>query len=190
MGFFDTKAWYNAFMTKLMKADFFNRTTLLVAEQLLGAYLVRKRGGTIKRYRIIEVEAYDGFDDKASHAHKGETVRNKPMFGPAGVWYVYLVYGMHWMLNVVTGGQGYPAAVLIRAVQTQDGEVINGPARLTKRLGVAKTLNSKSAGRSCGLWIEDSGFKVSKNQIKTAPRIGVDYAGSCAKKPYRFILNI
>ena len=133
---------------------------------------------------ITDVEAYDGFDDKASHAHRGETERNAPMFGEAGHWYVYLVYGMHWMLNIVTGEKEYPAAVLIRGV-----EGFSGPARVTKLLGVTKTVNGKKADYSSGFWIEDRSVKIARSSLRRGPRIGVDYAGVWAKKPYRFYLG-
>lgn len=130
---------------------------------------------------ISEVEAYVGPEDKASHAHRGKTLRNVPMFGPAGRWYVYFTYGMHWMLNVVTGPDGYPAAVLIRGV-----EGISGPARLTKKLKIDKRFNNKSVSQRTGLWIENHGIKIKKYKIKRLPRVGVNYAGKWAKKPLRF----
>lgn len=111
------------------------------------------------------------------------TARNKVMFDQGGIWYVYLCYGVHWMLNIVTGGAGYPGAVLIRGA----GE-INGPGRLTKELGIRMDLNGRHCSPATGLWVEDSGAKVEEHQIKTAARIGVGYAGpQWAEKPYRFI---
>jgi len=133
---------------------------------------------------IVEVEAYDGFKDKASHAHRGKTARNAPMFGEAGRWYVYFTYGMHWMLNIVTGPKDYPAAVLIRGVKG-----INGPAKLTKFLKIDKRFNNKLATRAAGLWIENHGVKIKKHKIKRMPRVGVDYSGLWAKKPLRFLLK-
>jgi DNA-3-methyladenine glycosylase len=120
---------------KLTK-KFFNRPTVAVAKDLLGKFLVRRCSGKEFAYMITEVEAYDGFSDKGSHAHRGETERNKPMFAEAGRWYVYLTYGMHWMLNIVCGKKGYPAAVLIRGVQG-----ISGPARITKKLRINRQFN-------------------------------------------------
>jgi len=171
-------------MHKILKDDFFERSTLSVAHELLGKYLCRKRGRGVEAFMITEVEAYDGPHDRASHASRGKTARNAPMFGGAGVWYVYLVYGMHWMLNIVTGGEDYPAAVLIRGI-----EGIEGPARLTKALGVGKRFNGKQASRAVGLWIEDRGERVPASRIARTPRIGVDYAGEWAKKPYRFMIS-
>lgn len=130
---------------------------------------------------ITDVEAYDGFKDKASHASIGQTERNKVMFGQAGHWYVYFTYGMHWMLNAVTGPVGYPAAVLIRGT-----EGIYGPARITKFLKVDKKLNGFLAGKKSSLWIEDRGTKVAVSSVEKCRRVGVDYAGQWANKPYRF----
>jgi len=132
---------------------------------------------------IIEVEAYDGPHDLASHASKGRTMRTNVMFGAAGHWYVYLCYGMHWMLNVVTGPADYPAAVLIRAV-----EGIAGPGRLTKALGIDKRFNERSATLEEELWIEDRGVAVPKRGVQTTPRIGVAYAREYARKPWRYVL--
>jgi DNA-3-methyladenine glycosylase len=165
--------------------EFFNRSTLRIAEELLGKYLVRKIGKKTIALKITEVEAYDGPNDKASHACRGETKRTKVMFGEAGVWYVYLCYGIHEMLNIVTGEVGYPAAILIRGV-----EGYSGPARLTKFLKIDRTLNNKKAISSSGLWIEDRGEKISQKDIKRTPRIGVAYAGPIwSQKKYRFLLK-
>ncbi len=145
---------------------------------------MRRIKGEIVAYMITEVEAYDGFSDKASHASRGETPRNTPMFGDAGVMYVYFTYGMHWMLNIVCGKRGYPSAVLIRGV-----EGINGPARLTKALSIGRTQNTLKLGTSSGVWIEDRGIHIPRTHIQRTPRIGVAYAGETwANKPWRFIL--
>ncbi|RJP43085.1 DNA-3-methyladenine glycosylase, partial [Candidatus Parcubacteria bacterium] len=154
-------------MNRVLGQKFFNRPALVVAQALLGKYLVRrlrKRELTQNvAVMITEVEAYDGPHDKASHAHRGRTARNSPMFEEGGRWYVYFTYGMHWMLNIVTGPKNYPAAVLIRAgIRNHESKVIsqqliNGPARLTKHLKIDKRLNGKSAIRRSGLWIEDRG---------------------------------
>ncbi len=130
---------------------------------------------------ITEVEAYDGSKDKASHASRGKTERNKAMFGEAGNWYVYFTYGMHWMLNIVTGPKDYPAAILIRGT-----DKISGPARITKYLKIDKKFNAKPANKKTGLWTEDRGVKINPSMIKRGKRIGVAYAGEWADKPYRF----
>jgi DNA-3-methyladenine glycosylase len=111
------------------------------------------------------------------------TPRNAVMFGPAGVWYVYLCYGMHWMLNVVTGPVGTPAAVLIRGVI---GHI--GPGRLTRALGIGGGHNGMTAARTSGLWFEQ-GAALPPRSITRTPRIGVDYAGEWAAKPLRFLVD-
>lgn len=169
----------------ILPPSFFNKATLVVARELLGKFLVRKWRGKIIAVMITEVEAYDGFNDRASHASRGETPRNKPMFGPAGRWYVYFTYGMHWMLNVVTSPVGYPAAILIRGTQ-----IISGPARLTKFFHIQGRMNALAATRENGLWIEDRGIVIEASQIARLPRIGVDYAGKVwAQKRYRFLIK-
>lgn len=169
--------------TVLRKA-FFDRPTPTVARDLLGAFLVRRIGKKTLAFMITETEAYHGFQDKASHASRGQTARNTPMFGEAGTIYVYFTYGMHWMLNIVCGKKTYPAAVLIRGV-----EGINGPARLTKALKIDKSLNAKKLSQQTGLWIEDRGVQVSTKDILRTPRIGIAYAEEWAHKPWRFVLK-
>lgn len=171
-------------MRKILNKKFFKRDTHVVAQGLLGKFLVRRIRGREIAAMITEVEAYDGFEDKASHAHKGKTERNAVMFGGAGIWYVYLVYGIHEMLNVVTGSIGYPAAVLIRGV-----EGVSGPGKVTKFFEVTRAMKGKSATHESGLWVEDRGVVIPEQKIRKTPRIGVDYAGVWAKKPYRFVLK-
>jgi len=175
------------FSDKALGRKFFDRRAHAVARELLGKYLVRRlpedgqEAGRAAAAMITDTEAYDGFEDKASHASRGLTARNAPMFGEAGHWYVYFTYGMHWMLNAVTGREGYPAAVLIRGVGPW-----NGPARLTKALGIAGNENEAPISPRTGLWIEDRGVRIPSSMIRRSPRIGVDYAGAWAKKPLRF----
>ena len=171
-------------MPKILKPQFFNRPALKVAQDLLGKFIVRRYRGQETALMLTEVEAYDGHNDKASHASRGKTERNQVMFGPAGYWYVYFSYGLHWMLKIVTGPKNYPAAVLIRGTDN-----VIGPGRITKFLRVDKKLNGKMSSRASGLWLEDRGVVIPKSKIKKLPRIGVDYAGEWAKKPYRFILE-
>ena len=172
-------------MKKILTKNFFNRPAPVVAQDLLGKYLVRKHGRTEAALMITETEAYEGWRDKASHASRGKTARNEPMFGGAGVFYVYLCYGMHWMLNVVTGEEGYPAAVLIRGVREEAG-----PGRLTKRLAIDRKFNKKPASPKTGLWFEDRGVEISRRDIQKTPRIGVAYAGEkWAAKKWRFVLK-
>lgn len=169
---------------KILDHHFLDRPTLVVAEELLGQYLCREVGGEVRRYTITEVEAYDGPEDKACHAHKGKTPRNSIMFGPAGHWYVYLCYGMHWLLNVVTGPEDYPAAVLFRGL-----EEVSGPGRLTKQLGIGKAQDREPCTLDTGLWLEGSGRQPGKSKIERTPRIGINYAGEWVDVPYRFVLN-
>lgn len=168
----------------ILAPEFFTRSAVDVAPELLGMYLVRRTNDGEAAYMITEVEAYEGFDDLASHASKGKTPRTGVMYGPAGRWYVYFIYGMHEMLNIVTGKDGHPGAVLIRGV-----EGITGPGRLTKRLGINRALNGLEASKKSGLWMEDRGIIVDKATIVQTPRIGVAYAGEWAHKPWRFVLN-
>ena len=155
----------------------------MVARELIGKTLVRRIDGRELAAVINETEAYVGPHDLASHGSKGRTPRTEVMFGPGGHWYVYFIYGIHWMLNAVTDDLGYPSAVLIRGA----GEW-NGPAKLTKALAIDKSLNGQPAARRSGLWIEDRGLQLPRRRIRRTPRIGVDYAAHWAAKPYRFIL--
>jgi DNA-3-methyladenine glycosylase len=160
--------------------------TVSLARWLLGKALVRGSPAGRTRHVITEIEAYDGELDLACHASKGRTKRTDVMYRPGGVWYVYLCYGMHEMLNLVTGPADYPAAVLIRGVAN-----IPGPGRLTKRLQIDRTLNGLVAHPKSGLFLEDDGLEIPRRRIKASPRIGVDYAGPVwAKKPWRFQLEL
>jgi len=167
---------------------FFNRPTLTVARSLLGKYLVRKNGEGVIAGKIIEVEAYIGPQDKACHASKGRTARTDVLFGPAGTSYVYLIYGMYHCLNVVTEREEFPAAVLIRAIEIE-GELIDGPGRLCRAMQIDRGLNRWNMTDGKQLWFEDRAVAVRKIDIGTFARIGVDYAGEWAKKPWRFRLN-
>ncbi len=170
-------------MRKVLSRQFFDRPTRRVARELLGKFLVRRfRGGEIA-VMITETEAYDGFNDKASHASRGLTPRNRPMFGPPGHWYVYFTYGVHWMLNAVTREKDYPAAVLIRGGRSFsdsrefEDKAASGPGRLTKFLKIDGKLSGGIISRKNGLWVEDRGVKISSRRITRSPRVGVDYAG-------------
>lgn len=168
---------------KPLAPEFFARPTLTVARELLGMWLVRRIRGRETAFMITEVEAYDGPLDRASHASRGRTARNAPMFGPPGRWYVYLCYGMHWMLNVVTGPSGYPAAVLVRGAAG-----VVGPGRVTKSLRITGVLDGNVVCRASGLWVEDRGTRPPLRAVRRAPRIGVAYAGpEWAGKRFRFV---
>ncbi len=172
-------------MKKVLDEKFFDRKTDVVARELLGKFLVRRINGKEVSVIITETEAYDGFFDKASHAYKGRTKRTEVMFGHPANFYVYLCYGMYYMLNVVTRELNYPAAVLIRgAIEGQ--KVLDGPGKITKFLKINEKFNSKIASKKVNLWFEDRGFRVRKD-IKKAARVGVDYAGPFwSKRRLRF----
>jgi DNA-3-methyladenine glycosylase len=176
-----------AMPSKRLSRPFFNRPTLTVARSLVGKYLVRENGKERIAGKIIEVEAYVGSQDKACHASKGRTARTEVMFGLPGVAYVYLVYGLHHLLNVVTERADFPAAVLIRAIEV-DGELIDGPGKICRELDIDRSLNRLDMTNGRYLWFEDRGATIHRKQIGAFPRIGVDYAGSWAKKPWRFRL--
>jgi DNA-3-methyladenine glycosylase len=172
-------------MRKVLSTAFFARPTLTVAPELIGKFLVRRINDTEIASMITETEAYDGFQDKASHASRGITPRNEIMFGDPGMWYVYFTYGMHFMLNIVTRERGYPAAVLFRGT-----EAVSGPGRLTKYFRIDKKLNTMHASKKSGLWIEDRGVVIPRSKIKRTPRIGIDSSGPVwSKKHWRFVLS-
>jgi DNA-3-methyladenine glycosylase len=172
----------------VLSRSYFDRPTLTVARSLVGKYLVRRNGqGTIAG-RIIEVEAYVGPRDKACHASKGRTQRTDVLFGPPGISYVYLIYGMYHCLNVVTERAEFPAAVLIRAIEL-NGTLIDGPGRLCRALAIDRTLNRVDLTIGQELWFEDRGGPVLSRHVAAHPRIGVDYAGEWARKLWRFRLR-
>ena len=184
--------------------SFFCTGTLDVAAALLGAHLVRWFQGERLVGRIVECEAYIGENDSACHASRGHTARNSVMFGPPGHAYVYFTYGIHWMLNVVTEVEGFPAAVLLRAVEPVDGigimrrlrqsrgvvrsarDLTGGPARLTRAMGIDKALNGADMVDGDVLWLEE-GTAVPPSQVQSGPRIGIRYAAEKDQiAPWRF----
>lgn len=175
-------------MRRPLSRTYFNRPTVEVARSLLGKFLLRENGAGTMAARIVEVEAYVGPEDRACHASRGRTQRTDVMFGSAGVSYVYLIYGMHHCFNIVTEEDGYPAAVLVRAVEL-DCELIDGPGRVCRRLNIDRSLNRLDLTRGEKLWLEDRGGIVRKASIGRYPRIGVDYAGEWATKLWRFRLE-
>jgi DNA-3-methyladenine glycosylase len=162
--------------------DFYTRDVLEVAPDLPGKMLaIRLKNGQPGKFRITEVEAYRGSEDRACHAFKGRTPRTEVMFQEGGHLYIYLIYGMYWMLNVVTGPKDFPQAVLIRGV-----EEYSGPGKLTRALGIDKSFYGEDLVLSERIWIEESGIK---SVVKTSPRIGIDYAGEYWKAmPWRYYL--
>ena len=177
-------AAYYRLMGTVLGGEFFGRDGAIVARELLGKYLCVETPRGVEARMIVETESYHGADDRASHASRGRTPRNAPMFGPPGHWYVYLVYGMHEMLNVVTGKDGEPSAVLIRSV-----EGIEGPGRLTRGMGITRSVNARPVGVTTGVWIENRGVRVPASRVARTPRIGVAYAGEWAALPLRFVLR-
>ena len=177
-------------MKKILNENFFNRDTKIVAQELLGKFLVRRIGNKELAAMIIETEAYDGPNDMASHAFKGKTPRTEVMFSHPGIFYIYLCYGVHDMLNIVTREHEYPAAVLIRGIMVNPQSVLQGPGKITKFLTIDKKLNNKKATKKTGLWFEDRAVEIKDKNIIKTPRIGVAYAGPVwSKKKMRFLLN-
>jgi DNA-3-methyladenine glycosylase len=172
----------------ILPRTFFTRPTVQVARSLIGKYVVREIDGRILAGKILEVEAYVGPQDKACHASKGRTQRTEVLFGPPGVAYVYLIYGMYHCLNVVTEREEFPSAVLIRAIEI-DGKLIDGPGRLCRALEIDRRLNRADLTTGEFIWFEDRGVLMERGDVGAHPRIGVDYAGEWAKKPWRFRLR-
>jgi DNA-3-methyladenine glycosylase len=188
----------NVRVVRVLPHSFYARPTLTVAEDLLGKVLVHRTGEGMASGVIVEAEAYIGEDDPACHASFGRTSRSEPLFGPPGFAYVYLNYGVHYLMNVVTEADGYPGAVLIRALQPLDGialmqhrralhgpaidehDLCRGPGNLTKALGITIKDNRLDLARS-KLTIEDRGIAV--GEIATGPRIGIRVA---VERPWRY----
>ena len=182
---------------KILKNNFYARDTMQTAGALLGKKLVRKYSGNILSGLICETEAYLGSMDSASHAAKGKTPRNRVMFGCAGRAYVYFVYGMHYLLNVVTEAEENPCAILIRAIVPLDGiehmqryrgrsgkNLTDGPAKLCQALAIDKSLNGWDLTVGRKLWVEDRPV-LPRRYIKRGPRIGIDYAKPADRRAAR-----
>ncbi len=171
---------------KLERA-FYDRPTLTVARELIGTHLVRDDGSRRRVGRIVETEAYQGPEDLAAHSSRGRTARTAVMFGPPGHAYVYFIYGFWNCLNVVTEQEGTPHAVLLRALEPVAGiaDKTWGPGLLCRALSIDRTLNGADL---CGdvLWIERPRGRHRAPRIGRSPRIGVDYAGAWASRPWRF----
>jgi len=184
---------------------FYDRANVVtIARELLGKVLVTEFGGQRTSGRIVEVEAYNGVVDRASHAWNGRrTKRTEVMFGAGGRAYVYLIYGIHHLFNVVTNRSGVPHAVLVRALEPLEGipvmlervgkprldhTLTRGPGNLSRALGLLTTHTgvTLSGGE---IWIGDDGTRVPRSRIVVTPRIGVDYAGPDAELPYRFFVE-
>lgn len=164
--------------------SFYSRSTLVVAQDMLGKYLVFGD----KVGQIVETEAYLGPEDLASHARFKSRKRNYLMFGQAGVAYVYFTYGMYHMLNIVTEQEGVAGAVLIRALKPIHGITgeTNGPGKLTKALNINQLQNGLDVTQT-SLYLEDRADSI--GTVVATPRIGIDYAGTYKNKPWRFVLE-
>lgn len=184
-------------MIKRLNRKFYDRSTLKVAKELLGKYLVVQKVGCLLSGKIVETEAYIGFKDPASHAYRGMTPRNEVMFGDPGYAYVYLTYGMHHCLNLVTEKKEYPAAVLIRALQPAEGielmkkrrgcqnliDLTSGPAKLCQSLGIDRNLNGADLCSNT-IYVEDRGEAAAKTA--SSSRIGIKEG---KKKNWRFFIE-
>ena len=168
---------------KKLEKQFYLLDAVTVAQKLLGKTIVRVReDGSVSNYRIIETEAYCGQEDLACHASKGRTKRTEIMYSEGGFIYVYLIYGMYWMLNIVTGPANNPQAVLIRGVDR-----ITGSGKVGRELAIDKSFYGENLNLSERIWLEDP---PEVTRIETAARVGVEYAGEVwSKKPWRFILK-
>mgnify|MGYP003576220137 CR=1 FL=1 len=190
---------------KKIPKDFYQNINVTeIAVQLLGKQLFTNINGELTAGIIVETEAYNGITDKASHAYGGRfTDRTKTMYKEGGVSYVYLCYGIHYLFNVVTGPLNCPQAVLIRAIEPLVGldimlrrrnmttfkpAVCSGPGALSKALGITKGLNNEDLGGN-EIWIEDVDCDVCSQKVRTAKRIGVDYAQEDALLPWRFYVE-
>lgn len=178
-------------MNKILSLNFFEEPTINVAENLLGKYLVRKIGNEIISGMITEIEAYIGEDDLACHAAKGRTKRTEILYQKSGTLYVYMIYGMYYCLNIVTEKKDFPSAVLIRGVKIDnvDYQRTNGPGKVCKLFKIDKKSNGSELGKKSGIWIEDRGIKVKKQEISKSPRISIDYAGHCKDYLWRFNIS-
>jgi DNA-3-methyladenine glycosylase len=174
---------------KQLGRAFFDRPCLDVARELIGTHLCHRYGKHVLSGRIVETEAYIGQEDQACHARFGETPRARILFGPPGHAYVFLIYGMYDCFNVVCEAAGRPAAVLVRAVEPDPGVEgkTDGPGKLCRALHITRAQNGHDlSGEDVTLWIE-SHRDERRPRVVATERIGVDYAGEWAKKPWRFV---
>ena len=166
--------------------QFYARSTLVVARQLIGMHLVHEDGGTRRVGRIVETEAYQGPEDLAAHSARGRTPRNDVMFGPPGHAYVYFIYGFWYCMNVVTREAGVPHAVLLRALEPVEGitDKTWGPGLLCRAMDIDRGLNGTDL-LGARMWLERPAV-LKRARITRATRIGVDYSGDWSQRPWRF----
>ncbi len=178
---------------KRLDVKFYQRDTIDVARDLIGKVLMHKLAdGRPLAGMIVETEAYLGLDDPAAHSFNGRrTARTEPMFGPAGLSYIYFIYGVHFCFNVVTMTEGIPEAVLIRALAPLDGAEFeaNGPGKLCRALHLTRTENALDLCTSERLWIEDRGINIEDAQLADGPRIGIGQEDDHVHWPLRFGLR-
>jgi DNA-3-methyladenine glycosylase len=174
---------------KRLGRRFYDRDTAVVAQELLGKYLVHVVRGTARIGRIVETEAYLGPHDLAAHSARGLTERTKTMFGPPGHAYVYMIYGMYFCMNVVTEREGHASAVLLRALEPVENVVgrTQGPGLLCRAMGIDRRLNGYDLV-SANLYIAETAKGETVSIVKR-PRIGVDYAGAWARRLLRFYIR-
>jgi DNA-3-methyladenine glycosylase len=189
---------------RIPQAFYRDDDVIAISRRLLGKVLCTTIGETDTRAIIVETEAYAGSDDRASHAYGSRrTKRTEPMYSAGGIAYVYLCYGIHHLFNVVTGPRDSPHAVLVRAGlplhgidemlrrrnKTQvDKTLLGGPGSLSQALGISTEMSGTDL-QGDRVWIEDHGIEVRESSIRVTPRIGVDYAGDDAERPYRFLVD-
>ena len=167
----------------ILDRTYFSRPATELAVDLLGKYLCVKKGDEIFRVCITETECYFGEEDTACHAHKGRTPRTDTLYQVGGITYIYLCYGIHSLLNIVTGKQDHPEAVLVRGVQGA-----NGPGRVTKLLGLTTAQNRVPLCPQSGIWLEDDGAPTPP--YTALPRVGIDYADEPDRsRPWRYIVK-
>lgn len=175
---------------KILKRNFYNRPTLEVAKDLLGCFIVRKIKGKGICAMITDVEAYIGEEDLACHASKGRTKRTEVLYGKPGHAYVYLIYGMYYIVNFVTQIEGFPAAVMIRGVKIEgvDCKKTNGPGKVCREMKIDRSLHNWDITKGEEFWIQ-KGARVNAKDIHIAKRIGIAYAKHCAHYPWRFYIK-
>ena len=174
---------------RALPRDFYDRDTEAVARGLLGTFLAHRVEGQLRVGRVVETEAYLGPHDLAAHSARGRTPRTEVMFGPPGYAYVYLIYGVHHCLNVVTEAKGHASAVLIRAlepVEHIDGRT-KGPGLLCRALGIDRSHNGLDLCGDALFFAEPD--ERTPFEVVARPRVGVDYAGEWAEKPLRFLIQ-
>jgi DNA-3-methyladenine glycosylase len=184
--------------------EFFQRPALVVSRELLGQRLVRlEDGGMRLSGRIVETEAYVGTEDQACHARSGRSARNATMWGPAGYAYVYFTYGMHWMLNLVTGEEGHPEAVLLRGIRPEEGirvmrerrsveddrNLANGPGKICQAFAIDGAMDGLDVCAAGSILFLEAGIPIPDEHVTNTPRVGINNVSEPWKSiPWRFVI--